>query len=177
MSNGVPSGSARQSGSFSEIAATVSVGVSPSNGILPVSISTARSRTPTRRALVHGFATRLLGDMYAAVPRMTPASVGADSARSATASDRLGAASSRTTCEAKVQYLHRAIRLQLDIRWLEVTVDDAVFVRRLERLRDLSCDRQRLIERDGALLNAIGKRRPVYQLQHERRQAGGFFKP
>ena len=41
---------------------------------------------------------------------------------------------------------------------------------------DLACDRQRLIKRDGALLNAIGKRRPLDQLQHERRQAGGFFK-
>jgi hypothetical protein len=46
---------------------------------------------------------------------------------------------------------------------------------RLERACDLSCERQRFINRDGALFNALGKRRPLDQLQHERLHPVRFF--
>jgi hypothetical protein len=35
---------------------------------------------------------------------------------------------------------------QLDVRRLEIAMDDALLVRRFERVGDLSCDRQRLVE-------------------------------
>ena len=51
--------------------------------------------------------------------------------------------------EPEVQHLHRAVRPQLDIGWLEIAVDDALLVRGFERLRDLPRDRQCFVHRDG----------------------------
>jgi hypothetical protein len=39
--------------------------------------------------------------------------------------------------EAKVQHLHRAIRPHLDVRGLQVTMDDSLVVRGFERFRNL----------------------------------------
>ena len=47
-------------------------------------------------------------------------------------------------------------------------MDDALLVRRFERLGDLPRDRQRLVERNRALRDAIGERRPLDQFQDER---------
>ena len=58
--------------------------------------------------------------------------------------------------------------LHLDVRGLEIAVDDAVLVRRFERLRDLPRDRQRFVERNRSVRDAIGKRRSLDQFQHER---------
>ena len=49
-------------------------------------------------------------------------------------------------------------------------------LRRFARVRDQSCNRQRLIERDDAVLNVISKRRPLDQLEHERLHTVRFFK-
>ena len=54
-------------------------------------------------------------------------------------------------------------------------MDDAFFMRGFERLGDLTRDRQRLIERDGALRQTIRQRGSLDQFQHERRQVAGFF--
>ena len=51
--------------------------------------------------------------------------------------------------EAEVEHLDRAVRRDLDVRRLEVAVDDALLVRRLERLGDLPRDRQRLVEQES----------------------------
>ena len=48
-------------------------------------------------------------------------------------------------------------------------------MRGFERLGDLTRDRQRLIERDGALSQTIRQRGSLDQFQHERRQVAGFF--
>ena len=50
-------------------------------------------------------------------------------------------------------------------------MDDAVLVRRLERLGDLARDRQRFVERNRAVRDAIGERRPLDELQDERLDA------
>ena len=47
-------------------------------------------------------------------------------------------------------------------------VDDALLVRRFERLGDLFRDRQRFIEWNWPLRDPIGERRPLDQLQDER---------
>ena len=65
----------------------MSVSVSPSNGVCPVSISIQHAaERPDIGPLVHGLCRAPApGDMYAAVPRITPASVWRESAPSATA--------------------------------------------------------------------------------------------
>ena len=44
-------------------------------------------------------------------------------------------------------------------------------VRRLERLRDLSRDRQRFVDRNRPLGDAVGERRSLDELHHESRRA------
>ena len=63
--------------------------------------------------------------------------------RRARSSDRLR--------EPEVEHLDRAVGPQLDVGRLQIAMDDALLVRRFERLRDLLRDRQGLIERESAL--------------------------
>ena len=55
----------------------------------------------------------------------------------------------------------------LDVRGLEVAVDDALLVRGLERLRDLLRDGERLVERQRPALQPLGEVLAFDQLQHE----------
>ena len=57
----------------------------------------------------------------------------------------------------------------LDVRGLQIAMDDPLLVRRFERLRDLLRDRQRLVEWNRAARDALGERRPLDQFHHERR--------
>ena len=57
-----------------------------------------------------------------------------------------------------------AARLDLDVGRLEVAVDDALGMRRLETLGDLDEERQRLLEGNGAALDAIGECRALDHL-------------
>ena len=50
--------------------------------------------------------------------------------------------------EPEVQHLDRAVGPHLDVRRLQIAMDDAVLVRRLERIGDLPRDRQRFVERN-----------------------------
>ena len=50
--------------------------------------------------------------------------------------------------QAEVQHLHGAVWPELDIRGLEIPMDDALLVRGFEGFRDLFGDGQRLVERD-----------------------------
>jgi hypothetical protein len=59
-------------------------------------------------------------------------------------------------------------RAQLDVGGLQVAMDDALLVRRLERLRDLPRNRQRFVHWNRALSDSIGERRTVDELQDER---------
>jgi hypothetical protein len=52
--------------------------------------------------------------------------------------------------EPEIQHLHRAIVADLDIRWLQIAMDDARLVGRLERVDDLAGDRDRIGDRQGA---------------------------
>jgi hypothetical protein len=54
-------------------------------------------------------------------------------------------------------------------------MDDAMLVRRFERCKNLPRHRQRLVERNRALRDAIGKRRPFDELQHERLHGAGLL--
>ena len=78
-----------------------------------------------------------------------------------------GPAGSERLRQAEVQHLHRAVRPDLDVGGLQVAVDDALLVRGFERLGDLLRDRQRLVERNRPLRDAVGERRPLDQLHDE----------
>ena len=52
--------------------------------------------------------------------------------------------------QPEIEHLHHALRCELDIRRLQVAVDDAFLVRRLERVGDLLRIVQRGIERQRA---------------------------
>ena len=70
--------------------------------------------------------------------------------------------------EAEVQHFHRAVGSQLDIRGLQIAVDDPLLVGRFERLGDLPRDGQRLIEGIAPSRDAVRERRSFDQFQHER---------
>ena len=59
--------------------------------------------------------------------------------------------------QAEVQYFHRAVVSDLDVRRLQVAVHDPVLVRGLERVGDLAGDGQRFVDRERTAGNAIGK--------------------
>ncbi len=52
---------------------------------------------------------------------------------------------------------------------------DPLLVGRLERLGDLARDGERLLHRQGARLEPLGKRRPLDQLHDQAAYAAGFF--
>ena len=59
----------------------------------------------------------------------------------------------------------------------EIAMDDALLVRRFERLGDLLRDRQRLVERNRPLRDAVGQRRPLDQLHHQRGRPSASSRP
>ena len=126
-----------------------------------------------RRSAVFPFACS--GDMYAAVPeddagarrdRAQRRGVG-DVGRQRIVAERLG--------QAEVEDLDRAVPRQLDVRGLQVAVDDAVLVGVLEGLRDLLRDRQRFVDGDRALGDALVEGRALDQLHDQRARPVRFF--
>ena len=70
--------------------------------------------------------------------------------------------------QTEVEHLHRAVGADLDIRGLQIAVDDALLVRRFERLGDLLRDRQRLVERNRATRDALRQIVALDEFHHER---------
>ena len=50
--------------------------------------------------------------------------------------------------QTEVEHLHRAVGADLDVRGLEIAVNDALLVRRFERVGNLPRDRERLVDRE-----------------------------
>ena len=120
------------------------------------------------------------GDMYAAVPRSTPTPVTIAGLVIVGDSDWCVAASAaRLRCQRlgqpEVQHFHRAVGPQLDIRGLEIAMDDALLVRRFEGLCDLLRDRQRFVERDRPARDALREILTLDEFHHQRADAAGFF--
>lgn len=86
----------------------------------------------------------------------------------------------RWTCvrelrQPEVEHLYRSVFPHFDIGGLEIAMDDPELVRRAERRSDLPRNRQRLVEREGALADSVGKGGPLDELHHERLHAIGIF--
>ena len=56
-------------------------------------------------------------------------------------------------------------------------MDDALLVRRLERVADLPGDGQSLVDRHRPLRQPFGERLPFDELEHESFDAAGFYEP
>ena len=68
---------------------------------------------------------------------------------------------SKIFAKPEVQHLHGAVGAHLDVGGLQIAVNDALLVRRFERLGDLLRDRQRLVDRNRPLCDSIGQRRAL----------------
>ena len=79
--------------------------------------------------------------------------------------------------QAEVEHLDRAVGRDLDVGRLQVAMDDALLVRRLERLGDLPGDGQRFVQWKRPLRDAVGERRSFDQLQDERADALASSRP
>jgi hypothetical protein len=116
--------------------------------------------------------------MYAAVPRSTPAPVISDGdVIVGEWVGRRGRGGGRLQCpsQTEIEHFDGAVLAHFDVRGLQIAMDDPLLVRRLQRVGNLPRDRQRLIERYGALCNPVGQGGPFNQLQHQGADAVGFF--
>ena len=86
-----------------------------------------------------------------------------------------GAAAVERLRKAEVEHLDGAIRPQLDVRRLQVAVDDAVLVGGFDRFDDLSRDWQGIVERKRTLCDTVGEGRALDQLEHQRVNVPTFF--
>ena len=69
--------------------------------------------------------------------------------------------------EAEVEHLDVAAGGQLDVRGLQIAMDDPTIVRRLERFRDLACDAERLVGRHRSARDQVRHGRAIDELQDE----------
>jgi hypothetical protein len=77
--------------------------------------------------------------------------------------------------DAEVEHLHGPVGPHLDIGGLQITMDDAVRVRGVERLDDLAGDGQRLGERERSADDAFGQRLALDQLEDDGRAGSGVL--
>jgi hypothetical protein len=75
--------------------------------------------------------------------------------------------------QSEVEHFDGAVGPELDVGRLQVAMDDALRVGRLERIDHLRRNRQCLVERQRACRQAVGERWPVDQLEHQRRRVAG----
>jgi hypothetical protein len=114
--------------------------------------------------------------MYAAVPRIVPASADGDRGGLGEVGRGRGHGIERLG-EAEVEHLHPAVAVELDIGGFQVPVNDALFVRGFERFGDLLCDRNRFIDRDRALCDSLGQVVALDEFHDERRDAAALLEP
>ena len=70
--------------------------------------------------------------------------------------------------QPEVEDLDDAFGCDLDVGGLQIAMDDAAIVRRLERFGDLPSDRNDLADRQRTGGQAFGECRPLDELEHER---------
>ena len=69
--------------------------------------------------------------------------------------------------ESEVEHFDGTVGPDLDVGWLQVPMDDARFVRRLQARRDAGGDRKSLVDRQRSGGEPFGERRPLDELHDE----------
>ena len=77
--------------------------------------------------------------------------------------------------QAEVEHLHRAVGAHLDVRGLQIAMDDPLLVRGFERLGDLLRDRQAPRRAESRLARCAATVVALDQFHHERAHAVRFF--
>ena len=119
--------------------------------LVPSAFRRARSRTPRCRCACRPpCLAPARGSCTPRVPRIMPASrrIAPSSSATATRPDPTRLRRSRAFASPKSSTFTVPSSRDLDVRGLQVSMDDPLFVRRFERLGDLRRDRQRLAEWD-----------------------------
>ena len=120
---------------------------------------------PDVGACVRGSRVGLLRRHVRAVPRITPGWWQSPSWVTATCPvRRVGTDRLR---QAEVEHLHVPVGRDLDVRGLQIAMDDALAVRRFQRLGNLASDLQRLVHRHRPVGETIAESLALDQLQHE----------
>ena len=149
---GVVDGSDVQSGSRSRIGRNACPRPSaPRMRRRPVSIS--YSTQPNAQMSVRlstGLPARLLGAHVGGGPEDGALARAADGHRRRLRQIRCRPSLGRRLREPEVEHLDDALGRDLDVGRLQIPVDDPLLVRRVERVRDLPRDRQRLVQRRWA---------------------------
>ena len=70
--------------------------------------------------------------------------------------------------QAKIEHLDLTIGRQRDVRGFQIAVNDALLVCGFERFSNLRGNGSRLVGWNRTLSNAVGERRSLDQLEHER---------
>ena len=79
--------------------------------------------------------------------------------------------------QTEVEHLHGVARRDLDVRRFQIAVDDALLVRRLERLRDLARDHECLQNRQRTQGQTLGERGAFHEFEDEAADAVGLLQP
>jgi hypothetical protein len=82
-------------------------------------------------------------------------------------SSGLLAADASELCQAEVQHLHGAVGPDFDIARFEVAMNDALLVRGLERVGNLSGDGQGFVQGQRTLAEPLSQSRSLHQFHHQ----------
>ena len=172
-------GTRLQSGSERTTAASVSVMSSPGNARLPVNISNNTVPNAQMSARLSTVLPRACsGDMYPGRAQDHPGLRRLQRQRRGHGQPgRHRACGLHRLREAEVEHLHRAVSANLDIRGLQIAMDDALLMRRFQRLSDLFCDGQSFINRDRAARDALREVITLDEFHHEGVHAPGLLEP
>src|SRR5262245_47034069 len=77
--------------------------------------------------------------------------------------------------EPKVQNLHRAIRSHLDVRWLQIAVNDPLLMGGFERIGNLTCHGHRVVNWQRPGLQSLGERLALDKFEDQKLCSGGFL--
>jgi hypothetical protein len=141
---------------------------------------------PDVGAFVHGLAARCSGVMYAAVPRISPAAVIAGEVivgelRTSFPPDPPDPpdlpAEPIAFAKPKSSTLTVPSSRTLMFAGLEITMDDAGFMRRFQRFGNLPRDRQRFVDRDRPARDPLGEIFTIHQSITSANTAGVCSKP
>ena len=153
----------------------------PRTRACPSASRRARSRTPRCRRACRRVAARLLGAHVRGGPENHPRRATSRACDRRRLRRRLTPRACLTGASiAFARPKSRTLTCRpaaLDVRRLQIAVDDPLLVCGFERLGDLLRDRQRLVERMAPSADPLRQVLAIDELHDERREPGGFLEP